>query len=438
MRRDRTLSFTFFTGKMLKKTTSTKFSTREEIPLHPPLAKEERGGFADWAIRKQCKSQICLVSFLLLLLWACSREKTTAGKIEPPLVRDAEVAVVQPESLPDSVDFAGTVIAEKTTVLSSKTVGTIVAVMAKEGDRVKKGQPLIEIDARDYRADLHAAQAALEEANSAAKAADSAITSAREQKNLAAATFKRYEPLVAKGSVTPQEFDEVRTKRSIAEAELARAEDNLRAAHARRKAAEAKVAYAQSLLSYTTIVSPFDGAVTAKSADIGALAAPGTPLMTVEQRGPYRLEVQVGETWLSRIKLGMAVRVVIDAINANLSGKVNEIVPAGDPQSRTFAIRIGLPAHTLLHSGLYGKAQIPLGMRDVLLVPAASITERGQLVSLYTVDDTGLVHLRLVTPGKHYDGKVEVLSGLAPGDRIVVGGVNKVVEGSRVALPAAR
>jgi multidrug efflux system membrane fusion protein len=76
-------------------------------------------------------------------------------------------------------------------------------------------------------------------------------------------------------------------------------------------------------------------------------------------------------------------------------------------------------------------------MREVVLVPAASITERGQLVSLYTVDDTGLVHLRLVTPGKHYDGKVEVLSGLAPGERIVVSGTNKVLEGSRVALPAA-
>lgn len=385
---------------------------------------------------RSCK--LLSICFTLFLLWACSKEKKISGdKIEQPLVRDAEVALVRPETVPDSIEFAGTVIAEKTTVLSSKTVGTIVAVMAKEGDRVKKGQPLIEIDARDYRAELQGAQAALEEANSAGGAAESAVTSARGQKELAAATFKRYEPLLAKGSVTPQEFDEVRAKHNIAEAELARAEDNLRAARARRKLAEAKIASAQSLLSYTKIVSPFDGAVTAKSADIGTLAAPGTPLMTVEQSGPYRLEVQVGETWLARVKLGMAVRVVIDAIKAELSGKINEIVPAGDPQSRTFAIRIGLPSHSLLHSGLYGKAQISFGTREVLLVPAASITERGQLVSLYTVDDTGLVHLRLVTPGKHYDGKVEVLSGLAPGDRIVVSGTNKVLEGSRVALPAA-
>jgi multidrug efflux pump subunit AcrA (membrane-fusion protein) len=322
-------------------------------------------------------------------------------------------------------------------VLSSKTVGTVVAMMAKEGDRVKKGQPLIEIDARDYRAELQAAQAALEEANSAAGAAESAVTSARGQKELAAATFKRYEPLVVKGSVTPQEFDEVSAKHNIAEAELARAEENLRAARARKKLAAAKIASAKTLLSYTKIVAPFDGVVTEKSAEVGALAAPGTPLMIVEQSGPYRLEVQVGETWLAHVKLGMAVRVVIDAINAELSGKVNEIVPAGDPQSRTFTIRIGLPSYSLLHSGLYGKAIFSLGTREVVLVPAAAIIERGQLVGLYTVDDTGLVHLRLVTPGKRHDGKLEVLSGLTPGDRIVVNGTNRVFEGSRIALPAA-
>jgi RND family efflux transporter MFP subunit len=376
--------------------------------------------------------------FSLLLLWACSKETKISGeKAEQPLVRNVEVALVRPETVADAFESAGTVISQRTTVLSSKTVGTVVAMMAKEGDRVKKGQPLIEIDARDYRAELQAAQAALEEANSAAGAAESAVTSARGQKELAAATFKRYEPLVVKGSVTPQEFDEVSAKHNIAEAELARAEENLRAARARKKLAAAKIASAKTLLSYTKIVAPFDGVVTEKSAEVGALAAPGTPLMIVEQSGPYRLEVQVGETWLAHVKLGMAVRVVIDAINAELSGKVNEIVPAGDPQSRTFTIRIGLPSYSLLHSGLYGKAIFSLGTREVVLVPAAAIIERGQLVGLYTVDDTGLVHLRLVTPGKRHDGKLEVLSGLTPGDRIVVNGTNRVFEGSRIALPAA-
>jgi multidrug efflux system membrane fusion protein len=385
------------------------------------------------------KPQVWFICLLLALLWGCSRgEKTSRDASERPLVRGVEVAVVRPETVADSLEAVGTVTPEKTTVLSSKAVGTIVAVLVREGDPVKKGQPLIEIDARDYRAEFQGAQAALEEANSAVGAAEAAVISARGQKELAAATFKRYEPLVAKGSVTPHEFDEVNARHNIAAAELARAEDNLQAARARKKSAEAKIAYTQTLLSYTRIVSPFDGVVAAKRVDVGALAAPGAPLMVVEQRGPYRLEAQVGETWLPYVKRAMAVAVVIDAIDAKLAGKVEEILPAGDPQSRTFTIRIALPSHALLRSGLYGKALFPLGTRRAVLVSAASIIERGQLTGLYTVDDAGLVHLRLITPGKRHDGKREVLSGLSPGDRIVVNGTKEVAEGSRVALPAAR
>ena len=382
--------------------------------------------------------RVTILFVLLLFLGSCSKEKKTAEETtEPPVIRDIQVALVRPETVVDSFESVGTVTPGNSTMLSSKTVGTIVLVLAKEGDRVKQGQTLIEIDARDLRAELEGAQAALEEANFAAGAAESAVSSARGQKELAASTFKRYEPLVARGSVTPQEFDEVSAKGKVADAELARAEANLRAARARRKSADAKVAYAQTLLSYTKILSPFDGVVTARNAEVGLLAAPGSPLMTVEQSGPFRLEVQVGETWIPQVKLGMVARIAIDAIKAELNGTVDEIVPAGDPRSRTFTIKIGLPSHPLLRSGLYGRALFSLDKKQVMLVPAASVVERGQLVGLYAVDDAGRVHLRLVQLGGRHDGKLEVLSGLEAGDRIVVDGIKRISEGSRIALPPA-
>jgi membrane fusion protein, multidrug efflux system len=382
-------------------------------------------------------NRLTIAFILVLFLGSCSKGKKTSEKTtELPVIRDIQVALVRPETVEDSFESVGTVTPGKSTMLSSQTIGTIVAVLAKEGDRVKQGQTLIEIDARDLRAELEGAQAALEEANFAAGAAESAVSSVRDQKELAASTFKRYEPLVARGSVTPQEFDEVNAKRKVADAELARAEENLRAVRARRKSAEAKVAYAKTLLSYTKILSPFDGVVTAKNAEVGLLATPGSPLMTVEQSGPFRLEVQVGETWIAQVKLGMAARIAIDAIKAELTGKIDEIVPAGDPRSRTFTIKIGLPSHPLLRSGLYGRAVFPLGKTQVMLVPAASVVERGQLVGLYAVDDAGRVHLRLVQLGGRHDGKLEVLSGLEAGDRIVVDGIKRISEGSRIALPA--
>ncbi len=380
-----------------------------------------------------------VLALFLMFFWTCSREeKVSTENAEQPVVRDVQVASVQPETVEDSFEAVGTVKARMSTVLSSKAVGTIVAVMAQEGDRVRKGQILIEIDDRDLRADFQGAQAALEESHSAIGAAQSAVASARGQKELATATFKRYETLVAKGSVTPQEFDEVTAKYNVANAELERAEKNLRAAEARKKQSEAKLSYAQTLLSYSKIVSPFDGIVTAKTGEVGVLASPGTPLMTVERSGSYRLEVQVGESSLAHVKLGMTVPVVIDAIQAELTGKVGEIVPAGDPQSRTSTIKIDIPSQPQLNSGLYGKARFPRGKKELLRVPAEAVVEHGQLVGVYVVDEKGVARLRLVYTGKSYDRKIEILSGLTAGDRIVVRGVEKISEGSRVILPAAK
>ncbi len=374
-----------------------------------------------------------ILVLFLIFLWTCSREeKVSKETAEQPIVRDVQVAWVRPETVEDSFEAVGTVKAGMSTVLSSKTVGTIVSVMAQEGDRVRKGQRLIEIDDRDLRAELQGAQAALEEAHSAIGAAESAVASARGQKELAAATFKRYEPLVAKGSVTPQEFDEVTAKYKVANAELERAEKNLRAFEARKKQAEAKLAYAQTRLSYTKIVSPFDGIVTAKSGEVGVLASPGTPLMTVEQAGRYRLEVQVGESSLAHVKLGMVVPVAIDSLDAALTGKVGEIVPAADPQSHTFTIKIDLPARPLLRSGVYGKASFSRGQTQTLLAPIQGVIERGQLTGVFVADKDGWIQFRLIKVGKRHDGRVEILSGLNAGERVVVKGAERIAEGSRI------
>ena len=243
---------------------------------------------------------------------------------------------------------------------------------------------------------------------------------------------------MAKGSVTPQEFDEVSAKYRIASAELERAENNLRVQKARKKQAEAKVSYAQTRLSFTKISAPFDGIVTAKTAEVGGLASPGSPLVTLEQRGFYRLEVQVGESRLGGVKAGTAVPVEIDAIDKELTGQIGEIVPAADPQSRSFTVKIDIPAVPGLHSGLYGKARFRAGKKELLAVPTAALVEKGQLVGLYVVDDRGVARLRLVSTGKQYGRKTEILSGLSAGERMVVGGLDKISDGSRVALPVER
>jgi RND family efflux transporter MFP subunit len=160
--------------------------------------------------------------------------------------------------------------------------------------------------------------------------------------------------------------------------------------------------------------------------------------VTVEQSGVYRLEAQVGESSLAYAKLGAAVPVRVDALDTTLTGKAVEIVPAADPQSRTFTIKIELPAQPLLRSGVYGKASFSRGERQVLLVPAAAVLERGQLTGVFVVGQDGRAEFRLVKTGKRYGEKLEILSGLSTGERIVIKGAERIHEGGRVAPPEAK
>jgi membrane fusion protein, multidrug efflux system len=246
--------------------------------------------------------------------------------------------------------------------------------------------------------------------------------------------------------VSQQEFEEVQAKLRIAEAEVNRAERMLQSLIAKRgqvgaktEQANADVTSAQVNVGYSRVTAPMNGVVTSRQAEVGLLASPGVPLLTVEDSSHYRLEVSVEDSMLKRIRLASPALVFIDAIGVQgFPCKVTEIVPASDPGSRSSTVKIDLmdgkgnllgPA---LRSGFFGKARFPIGQKDTLLIPSVSMTQNGQLTSVFTVDTSNIVHMRLIKPGKQYDNRLEVLSGLNSGDRIVVEGMDKVKEGDRV------
>jgi RND family efflux transporter MFP subunit len=257
---------------------------------------------------------------------------------------------------------------------------------------------------------------------------------------LAAATLARYQILLERRSVSPQEFDEVKAKHQVAEAEADRAEKVLQMLAAKKSQtvarvdqAKAEIANAQINAGYARIAAPANGVVTARSIEVGATATPGAPLLTIEDDANYRLEAAVEESQLGRIRLNDAALVRIDALgNEELTGKVAEIVPAADPASRSYTVKIALPARRMLRSGLYGVARFATGQRQAILVPRKSVVQRGQLTSVFAVDSSGIARLRLIKTGKSYSDKVEILSGLGEGERIVVDGVASVNDGSRV------
>jgi RND family efflux transporter MFP subunit len=203
---------------------------------------------------------------------------------------------------------------------------------------------------------------------------------------------------------------------------------------------KADIANAQIYIGYGKITSPIQGLVASKQAEVGLLAAPGVPLLTLEDPSRYRLEVPVEESMLKKIRIGTPVQISIDALGPQeQSRKVTEVIPTSDPASRSFMVKIDLSdekgrsgLRTPLRSGLYGKARFNVGKKEVIQIPKNILLQQGQLVGVFVVDSSNIVHLRLIKTGKPYGDQIEVLSGINEGDRIIVEGLERIKEGDRV------
>ena len=155
------------------------------------------------------------------------------------------------------------------------------------------------------------------------------------------------------------------------------------------------------------------------------------PLLTIEQDGLYRLEASVDESKLASVRVGQAVEVVIDASDRKLNASVSEIVPSVDSASRSYIVKLDLPATPQLRTGMFGRATFPLGMQKVVAIPVAALMEHGQLQSVFVVEDS-VAHTRLVTTGRRTRDAVELLSGLNPGERVVLPLPPGLQDGARV------
>jgi len=354
----------------------------------------------------------------VLGLSSCSTEQQ-AKVPSTETVRNASVLAVKQANIPDVLETVGTVRAAQTSDLATQIMGNIVEIRVHEGDRVYRGQVLAVIDDSQSRAAVDRATAAELAAQQQFVAADSDLA-------LAESTLKRYQYLYEQKVVSQQEFDEVSARH---QATLARRD----IAQAGQAEARAALHQAMTSLEYTRIRAPFNGVVTHKKVDSGTLASPGMPIFTVEDIGGYRLEVAVNESDLWCARPGGHVSVAIEALgNAELKGKVVQIVPAADPASRAFLVKIELPTDTRLRSGLFGRAQFSRGKQQALLIPRSAVVERGQLQGVFVLDQIKVASLRYVTLGESSGSEIEVLSGLQGGEWFVANPAGRDLNSKRI------
>ena len=369
--------------------------------------------------------------FALALLTSCGNEPPRRSASSPSTPVAVQVATVATQDWPAVYEATGTVRARTSGTVSSKVMGYVQQVNAQVGDRVRAGQILVTLDARELEEGVRGAEAGRAEVQSAIPEAESAVAAAKANLDLAQTTYKRIEDLAGKKSISNQEFDEASARLKGAQANYEMARSRRAQLDPRLAAAEQAIRSATIVRDYAKIAAPFSGVVTAKSVEPGNLATPGAPLLTVEQEGVYRLEASVDESRLPSARAGATVEVALEGVERRLSARVSEVVPAVDAASRSSIVKIDLPAIPLLRSGMFGRAFFPLGSRSVVVVPASAIVERGQLQSVFVAEE-GTARTRLVTIGQRAQDAVEVLSGLSAGEKVVTPVPTGLQDGARL------
>jgi len=367
------------------------------------------------------------------LLAGCSSEHPQNKPAEQTAAVKVHAATVAQGHRSQMQRLPGTVRAVRTAPVAGKLTGTILEVRVHAGDRVKAGQVLAVIDAREAEAMIQKAEAGKREAEMALRETESHIVAARSNLELTEATLKRYEKLRDQKSVTPQEFEEVQARQRAASASLEAVQARKQQVLAKITQAESENRNLQALQSYAELHAPFDGIVTQKHLDAGSLALPGVPVVTLEEASRYRLEVSIEESRSRSLRLGQKLEVrLAGGDDVPMQGIVREIEPVADPASRTYLVKVELPARPDLHSGTYGEVLLPAGSSEAIWIETRSVVRQGQIEGVYVVERNNVATLRLLKLGVLSGNQVEVLSGLQNAETYVSAPGPELKDGIRV------
>ena len=294
------------------------------------------------------------------------------------------------------------------------------------------------------------AQAQLAQAKSGEQQALAALDQAREQQSLVNEGPRTQEIQQAEQGVAQAEAGLKQAQLDLdmatrggraedvtgAQAAVTQAEQSLRnarAAQARNQLKESEVRVAQAgvgqaqagrqsagvMLGYSTLTAPFAGVITARFVDPGSMATPGVPIIVVADDSQYRLEATVPEKLANTLHVGAAVKVQLDALQADWSATLVQMIPSADASSHSLQVKARLPRDQRVYSGLFGRLLLPTGQRETIVVPEKAIWREGSLTGVFVIAD-GKAELRMVQLGAAHDGAVEVNSGLRDGEAVAV------------------
>jgi RND family efflux transporter MFP subunit len=338
------------------------------------------------------------------MMAAESRERAEGSAVGLPVVVAQRSAAANEVMLPANLESL------LEAPIYARTNGYLSKLLVDLGDTVKAGQPMAIIDAPEVDQELNQARAALEQATANLELAKSSAT--------------RWKDLGTQNAVAQQEVDEKQAAFAARQADV--------------HAAEANVSRLTQLKGYQTIIAPFDGVVSARNVDVGALISAGgggRALFRLAQTGTLRVFVNVPQTYFRAVKPGLAVDVLVNEYpNKVFAGKVTRVAGALDSVSRTLVTEVQVPNEdgTLL-AGMFGQIRLKLESAEPpLLIPSNAAIIRADGTFVATVDSSNTLHLVKVRLGRDFGTQLEILTGIAPGTKVAANPGDAMYDGMKV------
>ncbi len=316
----------------------------------------------------------------------------------------ATVISVDKATLPMVATAPGNVIAEQQAMISSRLMGFLREIYVEEGQRVTAGQKLFSVDPTDIQGQMAMAKAGLTQAQAA-------LADAKND-------YERFGTLYKDEAIPKMQWDKIRLQFQMAEQQVG--------------IARASYDTATAQMRYATVTAPFAGVITQKMANAGAMAAPGQPVLVLENTDKLQVQTSVSHDVFSQLKVGTEVGLNAEGQSTSIVGKVANLVPSADPMTHSHLVKIDLPKNSGVRSGSFVQVAFKLGERDGVRVPESAVLNRAGITGVFVVDPQGIAKYRMVRTGTAEAGQVEILAGLNPGEKVVSTSTAALQNGDKV------
>jgi RND family efflux transporter MFP subunit len=401
-------------------------------------------------LRRNHKLLVLAGAVVCLIALALVASRVRAGG--PPHTNDgrdvmpAAVAIAQRTNISNSFSVAGEFIPYQEIEMHAKVSGYVRKINVDIGDRVKTGQVLAVLEVPELMAQLQGAAAEVRHSQQEVMRSQNDLSRDDAQYAALHANADRLEQAnqTRPGLIAQQELDDAQAKDRAAAAQVESAKSALSAARQQLEVAQASNSQMAAMSDYTRIVAPFDGVVTWRYADTGALVQSGTsnsnsaPVVKLAQINVLRLRIPVPESLAASVRVGQAADVTIQATGEHFTGKVTRFTDALERTTRTMQVEIDVPNDSYhLQPGMYANVGLQTQNRpDALTIPIQAVQHKEGKAIVLVVDQQNKVEPREIKTGLEDPSRVEVLSGLNAGDRVIVGNFGAFQPGQVVAPKA--